>query len=118
MLTRHCEKVIGGLIEKGDFNIRVTVGKKASVLAERSFVDESWKEIIRKAIGVGITQNTTNTYLVYCNTEHSGLRVVTAGNQIIDECWNYIKNVNIFRINIIKCPANSHKVHSWIIMRE
>jgi len=118
MLTKQCEKVMGKLIGKGDFNVRLTVGKKPSPSANSSEAEQNWKELIIKAIGVGIMENPSDMYLIYCHTGTANFNVVTPGNKILSECWKYIRKVDIFRINIRKYKSNNNKVHSWIIVRE
>ena len=118
MLARKCEETVGKLLKQGDFNVRITVVKRLPRNAKRSRIDDVWIKTLKESVGGGILFNSTNMYLVTCVTEHSSINFETTGNRIVDECWKYIQNINVFRINIIKNPYNRNNTHSWIIVRE
>ena len=108
MLTRNCGEQIAELLDKGNFNVRITVADKSST---------GWKEVFRDSLGGGIIHSLED-YVVSCKAQDYDLEFKSIGREIMDSCWRIIKDSNVVRINITKLPIEKNKPHSWIIARD
>jgi len=119
MLSRKCGQIIGDLMGTGDFNIRVTVVEKfTSRYVQKSAADGAWKETFRDAIGGGIIHDSKTYYKVVCRTEDNSVQFVVTGDNIINECWKHLINVDVARIDLTKLPIENKAPRSWIIARD
>lgn len=119
MLTRKCSQIISELLGTGDFNVRLTVVKKFETrFVQKSAVDGAWKETFRDSIGGGIIHDSKTTYKVSCRTENNMVDFAVTGDKVINECWKYLANVDVARIDLTKFPTENNKTHSWIVARD
>jgi len=119
MLTRKCGKRICDLLVLGDCNVTITViQKRTSRFTQKSYIDLTWRQIFAMRIGSDIVNDATNTYLVSCQTELAIDEFSTSGNQIIDQLWEYIKDIDVVRLEITQSPIGINTTKTWIIARE
>ena len=118
MLNRkYCAKnknTLEDLLYIGDFNVRVTKVDKKNVTS-----DCSWKEVFRDSIGGGIINDTTNMYYFDIMTGSGAcIQSSAVGHELISEIFDFIKNEDLVRINLIKLPSKNNNPRSWIVIRK
>lgn len=119
MLSRKCGQIIGDLMGTGDFNIRVTIVQKiTSRFVQKSLADGAWKETFRDAIGGGIIHDSKNYYKVACRTEDKSVQFIVTGNNIINECWKHLINVDVARIDLTKVQRDSKEPNAGLVIQE
>ena len=98
------------LLETGDINVRVTVKKRPDY-------EGAWREVFRDVIGGGIVNDTQNQYMVRIRTG-AGKEIQTAevGNNIIKNNFDFFKDEDIVRIDLIKFPTELHNPRTWIVV--
>lgn len=98
------------LLMPGDFNVRVTVVDKEKVT--------SWKEVFRDTIGGGIIHDHTNQYYLEIMTgSGKGIQTADVGEYLIENNFNFIKDEDVVRINLVKFPTEKNTPRSWVIIR-
>ena len=98
------------LLQPGDVNVRVTVRKKYEE-------DGAWKEVFRDVIGGGIVHDSKNQYMVRISTD-SGKEIQTAdlGCDVIRNNFDFFKDEDIVRIDLIKFPTELHNPRTCIVV--
>ncbi len=115
MLTGNCEQIIG-MLGNSDFNVRVTVTTKPKEGTPHVLVDRTWEEIFKTCLGQGILSDDNGIYHVRLLTSKGSLMVKTTGFLLLEQCWPYLKDSDIVRIDIKK--GDNPVRRSWIIMRQ
>ena len=118
MLTRNCQKTIGLLITDEDFNVRLTVAKKATATSrftQKSLIEGEWKTYIWNAIG---SYSTTDIelhveILTAIGGKVTSKMAILAGNEMVNYFWETIRYADGIRIII----TQNKKKLSWIIVR-
>lgn len=119
MLTRKCGKIIGDLLVVGDCNVTIAImQKRTSRFTQKSYIDSTWRQLFAVRIGSDIVNDANNTYLVSCQTELAIDEFSASGNQIIDQLWRYIKDLDVVRLEITQSPIGNNTTKTWIIARE
>lgn len=119
MISENTKKAIGKLLAIGD-DARVIITKNETTrFVQKSCVENTWKETFRDVIGGEILNDQFNQYeVIFKAGEHYYINVVIAGNKVVDYFWEHIKDEDVFRIDIRKCPVKSNMQKSFIIARD
>lgn len=98
------------LFEPGDVNVRVTIRKKPDY-------EGAWREVFRDVIGGGIVNDAKNQYMIRVRTG-SGMEIQTAdlGVDLIENNFDFFKDEEVVRIDILKFPTEKHNPRTWIIV--
>jgi hypothetical protein len=118
MLTEDVQKQIANLLAIGDQNVQVTVvAKYTGRLIDVLSYDELWKKAFKNSLGDDIINDAHNIYRFNCTTVKGCKPFATVGTRIIYECWKYIKDEDVVRIDIIRAPGITDQAKSWIVVR-
>lgn len=97
MLTRKCQKLIGKLLNYGDFNTRVTIVDSQCI--ERD--ENAWKEYFGDSIGGGIINNDVKYYhvsLFIFGKEFIPAQKFCKGTELIEAIWPIVKEADGVKI--------------------
>lgn len=119
MLKGNWQEIVAKLLEKEDFNVRVTVAENATFDPGNTRVG-AWKEYIRDSLGGAYLCSRPETYKLsyvskYSEEAISQLPMRFNGTDIITEIWDCIKDKFGIRLEF-ESVSGSKKV--WIIVRD
>ena len=101
----------------GKMNGRGAYIKKDVTVVDKEKVT-SWKEVFRDTIGGGIIHDHTNQYYLEIMTgSGKGIQTADVGEYLIENNFNFIKDEDVVRINLVKFPTEKNTPRSWVIIR-
>ncbi len=91
--------------------------KQDETLVDKFSLEQSWRENFVDLIGKDIVEDYNNIYLFDFITEQGELNYEVKGTRIINQCWEYLKDVDAVRIDLKKSKAMNDEKKSFIIAR-
>lgn len=120
MVNNKCLKIMGNLIEEGDYNIKLAVcNKETTRYLDKNYYDitEKWVELFRDTIGKEIYEDSENEYFVRCIYDKGTHHFHATGNEIIEACKEYIIELDVLRVDIIKSLYQNTQLQSFMIIK-